>query len=120
MEIEIFDRTGRVIGWITSDQDIFIQGNHYVGFIERNEVFNVKGTYLGEFEDGFFWDRHGHAVAFVDGSHVGPATPVTHIGPITPVRPVLPIRPITPVTPVSPVHSMAWSSLTFSIFLSSP
>ena len=117
MDTEIYDRRGRVVGWIVDGSDIFSRANHYIGFVEDTNVFNRRAGYLGEFDDGFFRDRNGRAVAFVDGATHGPITPVTQIPPISPIHPITPVRPVTPVTPVSPVNSLSWSPIAFNEFI---
>lgn len=90
-----------------------------VPFIEGKNVFSYSGKYLGEFEDGFFWDMYGNAVAFVEGASNGPLTPITEIPPIPPIHPIPPIPPVPPIPPIPPIHSLGWSQMTFEDFLSS-
>ena len=117
MDKEIYNHRGAVVGWIVGESDIFSRANLYIGFLEETNVFNAGGFYVGEFEDGFFWDRNGRAVAFIDGATNGPIIPITQIAPISPIHGITPIRPITPVTPVSPVHSLSWSQSAFEAFI---
>lgn len=114
MSDEIYDRQGKVVGWIVDSEDIFNRSNHYVGFIDGNELFSRSAKYLGEFADGYFWDGHGKAVAFIDGATHGPMTPIPQIPPIPPIHPITPIKPITPIAPIPPVRSLAWSSIAFA------
>ena len=62
----------------------------------RLEGFRYEGNYLGEFGDGYFWDRSGNAVAFVEGASEGPALPVTEVVPMPPIPSTPPAQPAVP------------------------
>ena len=106
----IFNFKGKTVGWI-KENVIFDMSNLYRAFIEDRSVFSFKAHYLGEFENGFFWDKKGKA-------HDGPITPITEIPPIPPIHPISPISPIPPIPPIPPVHTFNWSQMSFEVFLS--
>ncbi len=100
----IYDRQGRVIGWI-HDGRILDGQNRYRGFLSGDSLHAMNGRYLGRYRRGFFRDRSGAAVAFTAGSTGGPLTPITQIPPIPPIGP---INPIPPISPIAPIESLNW------------
>jgi len=60
MEQPIFDKSGRCVGWLKDDV-IFDRSGSYRAFVENNGVFTYGGKFLGELEDGYFWDKLGAA-----------------------------------------------------------
>jgi len=86
-------------------------------FVEDGTVFSYLAQHLGEFYDGFFRDRAGYAVAFVEGADGGPLLPITQPPPVTPILQTPPIQPITPIPPLAPLGTLSWSGLTWDDFL---
>jgi hypothetical protein len=115
--IAIFDRHGKTAAWLHDDV-ILDRANRCRAFIRKGRIISYRGTHLGEFADGFVWDRSGYAVAFVQGARGGPATPMTEISPIPPIPPLPPMAPIPPMPPMPPAHSASWSAMSFETFLS--
>ena len=113
--IAIFNLDGKVIGWI-DDSVVIDMNNQCRAFIDDNSVFSYNGNYLGEF-NGFFWNKNGSAVAFIEGASDGPMVPITEIEPIPPVPPIPPVSPVQSIPSVPPVHSLSWAETTFEDFL---
>jgi len=63
----IFNSQGRTVGWI-EDNVIYDRNNRYRAFIEDGNIFNYQGKHLGVLDTGFFRDKRGHCVAFLDGA----------------------------------------------------
>lgn len=82
-------------------------------------VYGYSGAYLGVFVAGFFRDRGGAAVAFIEGAQGGPLLPVAEIPPVPPIplEPAIPLIP--PIPPISPVALGHWSGLTWVDYLAS-
>ncbi|WP_423816156.1 4-fold beta flower protein [Rhodocaloribacter litoris] len=103
----IFDRTGAVVGWLHEGR-ILDRSNRYRGFVKGDAVYAMGGQYLGRFRNGFFRDRSGGAVAFIQGASGGPLLPITQIPPVPPIPPIPPINPVPPIPPIPPVDSLSW------------
>mgnify|MGYP005846748469 CR=1 len=114
----IFDARGRPVGWLEGDV-IYDRFGRCRAFLRDGNVFSyLMGLHLGEFVAGYFWDRVGLAVAFVEGAAWGPKVPgvrrpanLPHfLEPPAPARPAMAQRP--------PQHRQErWSALDFESFL---
>ena len=67
-------------------------------FISDGSVFSYSGKYLGILDDGFFRDRYGHAVAFMQGAIGGPILPLAELPPLPPLFPLAPLPPLPPLS----------------------
>ena len=97
------------------------RGNRARAFVSDGVVFNYRGWHRGHFEHGFFHDRDGHAVAFVEGALGGPLTPVTEVPPPPPAVAIALLPPAVLAAPIPPASSPAtisWSRLDWEQFLS--
>lgn len=103
----IYTRSGAVVGWL-HQQRVIDRYNNYRGFLHNNALYSMNGQYLGRFNNGFFRDLFGNAVAFIKGASGGPLLPITQIPPIPPIPPVPPINPIPPIPPIPPIDSLIW------------
>ena len=112
----IFDSSGQVVGWI-SDGSLVNRSNDHVAFLHEGAVFSYQRGHLGTFDQGFFRDQNGHAVAFVEGAHGGPVKPIQSVPPVPAVPPVPPVQPVAPVAPIPPNPSLSWSSLSWDEFM---
>ncbi|MDA9555318.1 hypothetical protein N9R54_03700 [Pelobium sp.] len=112
----IYNRQGRTIAWINNNFIYDFFGRQVLGFINNNSVFTYGSRHLGRFINGFFRDKSGHAVAFVQGAKSGPLPPIAQIPPIPPI-PVIP--PTPPIPPIPPIDSLSWSNLTWENFINS-
>jgi hypothetical protein len=112
----IYSRTGQTVGWLTGDV-IYDRNNRYRAFISKGEVYTYQGRHLGRLDSGFFRDRQGHAVSFMDGATGGPIPPIPAIAPIAPIPPIPPIPLIPPIAPIAPIASFNWSVLDWDGFL---
>jgi hypothetical protein len=113
----IYGRNGSTVGWLNSDRVIYDRNNRYRAFVENGGVYTYQGRHLGVLDRAFFRDRHGHAVAFMDGAQGGPLAPIPAIAPIPPIPPIPPIHPIPPIAPIAPIGSLNWSQLDWDGFL---
>ena len=68
-------------------------------FVEDGTVFSYLAQHLGEFSNGFFRDRAGHAVAFIESVNGGL------------------LLPITQPPPIPPIGTLSWSGATWDDFL---
>jgi hypothetical protein len=116
----IYDREGRAVAWRRRDAIHDAEGR-LRAFIHDHAVFTYAGEYLGRYEDGFYRDARGAAVAFEDGATGGPLPPPTiERDAIAPV-PELP-RPAPTVTapPPPPIRPRRWSDTGWEAFLRGP
>ncbi|MFA6473176.1 MAG: 4-fold beta flower protein, partial [Candidatus Latescibacterota bacterium] len=86
-------------------------------FLKRHGVYSFNGIYLGSFKRGYFRDKKGNAVAFVEGALGEPPVPKVTIKKIPPKTMLLPIPPLKEKAPVSPSPRPFWSDSTFVSFL---
>ncbi|WP_442892008.1 4-fold beta flower protein [Chryseobacterium sp. VD8] len=107
----IYDRHGRTIAWINNNFIYHLSGRQVLAFINNNSVFTYGSRHLGRFSNGFFRDRNGNAIAFIQGATNGPIPPIPQIPPIPPI-PAIP-----PIPPIPPIDSLSWSNLTWENFI---
>ena len=112
----IYDKNGQVVGWIKNDV-IFDLRNRYVAFISNNNVFDYIPRHLGSFQNGYFKDKFGNAVALIEGAQGGPIARKKSIPPIPPIPPIPRIPPIPPIPPITPIGSLNWSNTTWNELL---
>lgn len=113
----IYGRNGQTVGWLNDGGVIYDRNNRYRAFVQNGAVYTYNGRHLGILDRGFFRDRQGHAVTFMDGADGGPLPPIPAIAPIPPIPPIPPISPIPPIAPITPVGSLGWSKLDWEGFL---
>lgn len=112
----IFDSNGKTIGWLEDDV-IYDRRNYCRAFLSDGAIFKYNGYYIGRLNNGFFRDKSGNAVAFIEGAHSGPLTPITEIPPIPPIPAIPPIPPIPHIPPIPPIDSLGWSIINWEEFL---
>ena len=112
----IFNKQGRTIAWIKGNELFNIRGQS-IGFINQNAVFNLTANYKGTFRNGFFRDKRGNAVAFINGASNGPIPPVPQVPPVAPVPNVPPVHPVSPVPPIPPISSFSWSDIDWNTII---
>jgi hypothetical protein len=109
----VFDRKGWGVGWLLDDI-LFDNQGLARAFIKNRGVFRIDGSYVGCFDDGFFRDRAGDAVGFLEGASGGPFLPAA-VAPSQPPRiarvPTVPLDELVPPKPATP--SLSWSKLDF-------
>jgi hypothetical protein len=116
----IYNRFGKTVGWITNDF-IFDRAGHACAFVWNGAVVSYSGGHRGHFEQGFFRDWEGHAVAFVEGAAGGPLTPLTEPPPPLPALQLPTKRPPATAVPAAPTttrFSLSWSREDWAQFLS--
>jgi hypothetical protein len=113
----VFDRLGAVVGWVLDDR-ILDRGGRHRAFIHGSAVYGYDSRYRGTFKRGFFRDRSGNAVAFVQGAAGGPLLPLTQLQPLAPLPQLPPLKPLAPLAPLPPLPTLGWSSLTWDRFIS--
>ena len=121
----IYDLAGKAVGWLHAHvvydrlnrHRAFVQTDAGFSFRHLGAVFSYRGAYLGHFDPGFFRDRAGQAVAWIQGAHSGPLPPAPQMPPAPPILPAAPLPPVVPPPP-APTPSLSWSTLTWEVFLS--
>ncbi|MDP2983837.1 MAG: hypothetical protein Q8O92_10970 [Candidatus Latescibacter sp.] len=116
----IFDKRGEVVGWLGEEgADITIYSNqgNPKAFLKRDAVFTFNGMYLGTFKSGYFRDKNGNAVAFIEGALGDPPVPKIISSKIPPKPVLLPRPAIKGKLPVSPPAIPEWSAVKFDAFL---
>ncbi len=112
----IFGCQGEPSGWIEGDT-IFDELGQPKAFVEGNIVYTYQGVYLGQFDRGYFWDRHGKAVAFIQDADGEPKRPEHQSAKQRPYPAIEPPRPKTLSKPKPTEKTSEWSKVTFREFL---
>jgi len=112
----IFNRNGIVVAWLQNGEIFNLHGNN-IGFINFDSVRNLNSEYKGNFTNGFFRDRNGNAVAFINGANNGPLPPIPQIPPVPPIPNIPNIHPIPSIPPIPPLPSWNWSHLSWNEFI---
>lgn len=104
----VYDQQGICVAWL-DDRSILDSSGRHRALIENTAVYGYDGKYLGTFEDGYFRDRQGYAVAFVEGAAGGPLTPLPQLPPLPPFPMLAPLPPLLPIPPIPAIPRFAWS-----------
>ena len=112
----IYDKHGRTVGWLKEDTIYDLNGTPRA-YIREGAIFNYSADYIGRLDCGFFRDRDGDAVAFIEGASGGPLPPVPEVPPAPPVLAIPPVPPVPPVPPIPAISSLSWSNLAWEEFL---
>jgi hypothetical protein len=104
----IFDKDGTTVAWLQDDTVRDSQGGT-IGFVADEALYTLIGQFVCHVTGGFFRDRDGAAIAFVEPHGIGPLTPLTRLPPPPPAASLAPLRPLFPVPPLAPLPSLTWS-----------
>jgi hypothetical protein len=114
----IYNRFGKTVGWLMGDF-IFDRTGQGRAFILNGTVVSYSGGHRGHYEQGFFRDWDGHAVAFVPGASGGPLTPHLEAPPPLPALRIPAERPLATANhPTTARFSVSWSRGDWAQFLS--
>jgi hypothetical protein len=113
----IFDAAGRPVGWLYRRQFVIDRANVCRAFLRDRVLFSPDRRVLGDFSDGYIWDRQGEAVAFVRGAIKGPTLPAPHVCPPAPIPSAVAVPALVPLVAALPSHRMKWSPLTLDTVL---
>ncbi|MBP2625568.1 MAG: hypothetical protein H6Q68_279 [Firmicutes bacterium] len=115
--IPVFNKNGKTIAWL-KDSIVFAKdGSKALAFIEQENIFSYSSKHLGIFQNGYFRDKKGDAIAFIKGASGDPFPPRPAIPPFPP-RPCIPPEPPTPSVPsVSARASLAWSQTDWEAYI---
>ena len=83
----------------------------------RRRSTRTGANTLGILESGYFRDKGGHAVAFVNGASGGPLLPITMFPPFPPFPAFPPFKPLAPLAPLPPLPSLSWSRIQWPEFI---
>jgi len=115
--LPIRDQAGKTCGWLNDGHVHDLTGQHFGYVISHGHVFTFVGAYVGRLVDGYFCDRAGDAVAWLDGASGGPLLPVALPAPVAPIPqgPLMDFPPL-PHPPVASTPTHTWSSSTWDRF----
>lgn len=113
----IYSRQGQVIGWINNNV-VYDMNRKHRAFIANDALYTYNAKYIGRFNNGFFRDRFGNAVAFISGAKGGPMTPLTALPPLAPLLPLAPLPPLPPLAPMAPMATLSWSQANWEDYIS--
>ena len=112
----IFAPSGTLVGWLENDV-VFDTASRHIAHIQGGAVYTYTSRQLGYFDNGYFRDKVGDAVAFMGGCTGGPLPPIPPIPPIPAIPAIPPIAPIAPIASVPRVPSLSWSRLGWMEFI---
>jgi len=102
----IYDQNGQAVGWLLNDDVVYNIVGLPRAFIRREgNIFNYKWNYLGRLDQGFFRDKDGNAVAFIQGATGGPIPPIPAVAPVPPIPATPTTFPFSAALPVSSIPS---------------
>ena len=115
--LPIRDQTGKTYGWFDNARLHDLTGRPVAFVVSGGHVYAYTGARLGHLNDGYFCDRAGDAVAWLDGASGGPLLPLALPAPVPPVpqAPFIDLLPL-PSPPVPTIPSHTWSSFTWERF----
>lgn len=112
----IYDHSGAVVAWRKAE-GIYALDGQACALLWNRGIHDLQGRYLGRFEDGWFRDRSGRVVAFIQGATGGPLPPSTQAPPVAPRHVLARLPEIFETAPAAPFRSTRWSDGTWSDLL---
>ncbi len=112
----IYDRNGKLVGWLEQDIVYSVDGCPRA-FMRGGAVYSFGSAYLGWFDRGYFRDGTGAAVAWVRGAHGGPAAPAPTAPTDRPFLQFALLPSLPPLPPLRPVPSRVWSAVAWADYL---
>jgi hypothetical protein len=112
----IFSREAYVLGWL-KEGVVYDEAGQPRAFIHDRAVFNFDGQYVGRWENGYFRDEHGDAVAWIRGCHSGPSAPSPRVIPTQPTLRAITVKPAVRVVPKAAPPSAFWSEQPWSTYV---
>src|SRR6266404_5497360 len=113
----IVDQQGVTASWLNENGVIHDREGEAIAFVRANAVDDYNGEQLGWFQNGFFRDGAGDAIAFMTGYVGGPLPPLHELPPIPPIPAIPPIPPVPAIPGIPPLPSLDWSDVTWEQFL---
>ncbi|NLK16200.1 MAG: hypothetical protein GX311_07385 [Bacteroidales bacterium] len=67
METTLYDKSGRPIAYISSDNDdaIYLWDGHAVCYVYDSKIYGWRGKHIGWFIDGIIYDNSGYRVGYI-------------------------------------------------------
>ncbi|MDJ1502045.1 4-fold beta flower protein [Xanthocytophaga agilis] len=115
METTLYDKNGRPVAYISSENDnaIYIWDGHAVCYIEEDKIYGWKGKHIGWFVDNIIYDTQGYRVGFT--LETCPSMP--YVEPVKYVKYVQYVKYVKYVSSVRPIFSLGFSDLGLKEFL---
>lgn len=113
----IFDPQGQTVAW-RSREIIFDLDGSPRAYLRGGVLYSFSGGFIGRYEDGFFRDAEGNAVACHSDASGGPPPPLGRRNAVPPV-PVYPRAPqkLEAAPPPPRMRSRRWSALSWGEFV---
>jgi hypothetical protein len=112
----IYNKQGHPVAWKYSNFIYDLYGKQLPIYLEMAGLLNFKGKYLGYFSTGFFRDKRGSAVAFVQGAHDGPTLPMMEwINPV--IIPPAVYPPFLTTPPIQFLDRFDWSYFSWNQYI---
>lgn len=112
----IYDRHGHLAGWLEFDI-VYSDLGCPRAFIHGGALFSFAPAYLGWFDNGYFRDDTGAAVAWIRRCHGGPIAPAPTYTGERPYLQYATLPPLAPLAPLRPLAAHAWSPTTWADYL---
>ena len=115
--ILVFNKNGKTIAWL-KDSIVFTKdGRKALAFIEQENIFSYSSKHLGIFQNGYFRDEKGDAIAFIKGASGDPFPPRPAISPFPPKPCTPPASPAQSVPSVPIKASPSWSQTDWEVYI---
>ncbi len=115
----IFSREAMTIGWLKGDV-VYDETGFPRALLRSTAVVSFDGEFLGWFENGYFRDANGDAVAYLRGAAGRPVAPAPRVIPTAPTTWALPSTPTVRVTPTAHPATEFWSEIAWAEYLRLP
>ncbi len=113
----IFDVSGVVRAWLDKEYVYNLDGSKVLAFLDGDGVYNIHGEALGFFSTGFFRDKNGFVVGFLESARGGPRLPELKEAPLSPLGVMPPLTPLPSVAPSLSGPRNDWSGLEWRDFI---
>lgn len=105
----LYDRNGRVAGFILDRSRIVAPRGRSVAWVRGNSIYDYRGLHLGWWEGDHIRDQSGQLMYWLRGASTGLVHPIPQIPPIPGIPEIEQIRPIPAIPPMKPMRRLSWS-----------
>ncbi len=118
-EVTLFDKRGKALAYIASDEDmtIYLWTGEPVAYLlhkgERYLILGFNGKHIGWYDDGFIDDHHGDVVGFSEGR----LRMNTEMEPLKSLKQNKPFKARIKEPQTKPGFTNTWAAVALSVFL---
>lgn len=112
----LYNRNGRAVAYITDNGYVYLYSGKPGAWLSDDSIYAYSGSYLGWFQNGWFWDRRGCPAFFTTNASSGPMRPARQARPARGARGARPARGAREPRPPRPARTSAWSDFSDESF----